>query len=48
MSVPLARLERIPFCRPHLRLLAMGGLGLTFDGLDVAVLAFVLPVIAKQ
>jgi len=48
MSVLLARLERVPFSRPHYRLLLMGGLGLAFDGLDVAILAFVLPVISKQ
>jgi putative MFS transporter len=48
MSVLLARLERVPFTRPHHRLLAMGGLGLTFDGLDVAILAFVLPVVQAE
>ncbi len=42
------RLERIPLSRPHYRLLAMGGLGLTFDGLDVAMLAFVLPSLTSQ
>ncbi len=42
------RLERIPLSRPHYRLLAMGGLGLTFYGLDVAMLAFVLPSLATQ
>jgi len=48
MSVLLARLERVPFSRPHHRLLAMGGLGLTFDGLDVAILAFVLPMVQTE
>ncbi len=43
MSDVIARLERIPMSRPHYRLLLMGGLGLAFDGLDVAALAFVLP-----
>ena len=40
-----ARIERLPFFRFHWRLLLMGGLGYTFDGLDAAVLAFVLPVL---
>ncbi|WAM19908.1 MFS transporter [Rhodococcus sp. JS3073] len=48
MSDLLARMERVPFSRPHQRLLAMGGLGLAFDGLDVAILAFVLPAIKEQ
>ena len=48
MSDVLARLERVPFSRPHLRLLAMGGLGITFDGLDVAILAFALPSVAEE
>ncbi|WP_229402684.1 MFS transporter [Micromonospora okii] len=48
MSDLLARLERLPFSRPHLTLLAMGGLGLTFDGLDVATVAFVLPSISEE
>lgn len=43
ISDVIDRLERIPLCRPHHRLLVMGGLGLTFDGLDVASLAFLLP-----
>ena len=40
-----ARIERIPFNRFHLQLLFIGGLGYTFDGLDAAVMAFVLPVL---
>ncbi|OWV06800.1 MFS transporter [Micromonospora wenchangensis] len=44
----LARLERLPLSRPHLTLLAMGGLGLTFDGLDVATVAFVLPSVTEE
>ncbi len=47
MSVA-ARLERLPFARFHRRLLMMGGLGYTFDGLDAAVLAFVLPVLRTR
>lgn len=40
-----ARIERLPFCRFHWNLLLMGGLGYTFDALDNAVIAFVLPVL---
>jgi MFS transporter, putative metabolite:H+ symporter len=40
-----ARLDRVPFCRFHRNLLLMGGLGYTFDALDSAVIAFVLPVL---
>ncbi|MDT7592818.1 MAG: transporter, putative metabolite:H+ symporter [Pseudonocardiales bacterium] len=39
----LARVERLPMSRPHLRLLFQGGLGYTFDGMDGAVIAFNLP-----
>ncbi|MDT7656538.1 MAG: transporter, putative metabolite:H+ symporter, partial [Pseudonocardiales bacterium] len=39
----LARVERLPMSRPHLRLLFQGGLGYTFDGMDGAVIAFILP-----
>ena len=39
----LARVERLPMSRPHLRLLFQGGLGYTFDGMDGAVVAFILP-----
>jgi putative MFS transporter len=43
----LKRLERLPFGKPHMRLLAMGGLGYTFDGMDGALIAFILaPVMA--
>ncbi|MFV2088196.1 MFS transporter [Micromonospora sp. LOL_021] len=48
MSDLLARLERLPFSRVHLTLLVMGGLGLAFDGLDVATVAFVLPSISEE
>ena len=47
MSSISARIERLPFGRFHRRLLLMGGLGYTFDGLDAAVLAFILPVAMK-
>src|SRR6266702_95405 len=39
----LKRLERLPFTRFHWRLLWMGGLGYTFDAMDGAMIAFILP-----
>jgi putative MFS transporter len=42
MSVT-ARLDRLPLSRPHFALLLIGGLGYTFDGMDGAVVAFLLP-----
>jgi putative MFS transporter len=39
----LARLDRLPLSRPHYVLLVMGGLGYTFDGMDAAIVAFLLP-----
>jgi putative MFS transporter len=39
----LTRLDRLPLCRPHYALLIMGGLGYTFDGMDAAIVAFLLP-----
>src|SRR5260370_5262652 len=39
----LKRIERLPFGRVHWRLLAMGGLGYTFDAMDGAMIAFILP-----
>ena len=36
----LARLDRLPLSRPHYKLLLIGGLGYTFDGMDSAVVAF--------
>ena len=39
----LARLDRLPLCRPHYYLLLIGGLGYTFDGMDAAIVAFLLP-----
>lgn len=41
----LQRLERLPMSRPQLRLLFQGGLGYTFDAMDGAVIAFILPVV---
>lgn len=42
MSV-IARLDRLPLSRPHWKLMAIGGLGFTFDGADTALVAFLLP-----
>jgi MFS transporter, putative metabolite:H+ symporter len=39
----LQRLERLPMSRPQWRLLFQGGLGYTFDGMDGALVAFILP-----
>ena len=39
----LQRLERLPMARPQWRLLFQGGLGYTFDGMDAALVAFILP-----
>jgi hypothetical protein len=38
-----ARLDRLPLSKPHYALLLIGGLGYTFDGMDNAVVAFLLP-----
>lgn len=48
MSSIAARLERLPYSPFHCRLLLMGGLGYSFDAMDGAVLAFVLPVVMAQ
>jgi MFS transporter, putative metabolite:H+ symporter len=48
LSVLTARLDRIPFSFFHVRLLVMGGLGYVFDAMDVAIVAFVLPVLKVQ
>jgi MFS transporter, putative metabolite:H+ symporter len=40
---PIARLERLPLSRPHFGLLFQGGLGYTFDAMDLAIVAFILP-----
>lgn len=42
-----ARIERIPFNRFHWQLLFIGGLGYAFDALDAAIIAFVMPSLAK-
>jgi putative MFS transporter len=48
MTSIAARIERMPFARFHRRLLLMGGLGYTFDAMDTAVTAFLLPVLRQQ
>lgn len=48
MSSISARIERLPYSGFHKRLLFIGGLGYTFDGMDTAVLAFILPVLRTQ
>lgn len=47
MSQVAARLERLPFSRFHRRLLIMGGLGYSFDAMDGAIIAFVLPILVS-
>lgn len=42
----LGRIDRLPFGRFHWRLLLMGGLGYTFDAMDSALIAFILPSVA--
>ncbi len=44
----LNRLDRIPLSRPHYALLLMGGLGYTFDGMDAAIVAFLLPSVRTE
>ncbi|CAK9886599.1 MAG: Putative niacin/nicotinamide transporter NaiP [Candidatus Erwinia impunctatus] len=39
----LMRLDRLPLSSPHCKLLLIGGLGYAFDGMDVAMVAFLLP-----
>ncbi|MFL5313265.1 MAG: MFS transporter [Myxococcales bacterium] len=43
----LGRMERLPFSRFHWRLLWMGGLGYTFDAMDGAMIAFILPAVSS-
>ncbi|MGI4861622.1 MAG: MFS transporter [Janthinobacterium lividum] len=45
MSNLSSRIESWPFSAFHRRLLVIGGLGYTFDAMDAAVLAFILPVL---
>jgi putative MFS transporter len=48
MSSISSRIESWPFSGFHKRLLLIGGLGYTFDAMDAAVMAFVLPVLRTQ
>lgn len=48
MSTIADRIENLPFSTFHRRLLLMGGLGYCFDAMDLAVIAFVLPVLTTQ
>ena len=43
----LQRIERLPFTWFHWRLLWMGGLGYTFDAMDGAMIAFILPAVSS-
>jgi putative MFS transporter len=43
-----ARLERLPVSRFHYKLLFAGGLGYTFDAMDGAIVAFILPSVTRQ
>src|SRR5471032_484158 len=48
MSFISSRIESWPYSKFHRRLLLIGGLGYTFDAMDAAVLAFILPVLRSQ
>ena len=45
MTMISARVERLPFSGFHRKLLLAGGLGYTFDAMDGAVIAFVIPLL---
>lgn len=45
MTMISARIERLPFSGIHKKMLLAGGLGYTFDAMDGAVIAFVIPVL---
>lgn len=44
----LRRLENLPVGRFHYRLLVVAGIGWLFDAMDTGLIAFVLPVLAKE
>ena len=44
----LERLENLPTGRFHYKLLAVTGLGWLFDSMDTGLIAFVLPMLAKE
>lgn len=48
MSEISTRLDRLPFSRFHKKLLLVGGLGYTFDAMDSASLAFILPILKQM
>lgn len=48
MSTISARIERLPFYSFHRRLLFMGGLGYTFGAMEMAVIAFVMPIVKTR
>ncbi|WP_109477182.1 MFS transporter [Paraburkholderia sp. C35] len=48
MSFVASRIESWPYSSYHRRLLFIGGLGYTFDAMDAAVMAFMLPVLRVQ
>lgn len=43
-----ARLDRLPMSGFHYKLLFAGGAGYTFDAMDGAIIAFILPAVTKQ
>jgi MFS transporter, putative metabolite:H+ symporter len=45
---PIARLERLPLGRPHFRLLWLLGLGWALDAMDVGLISFTLPALARE
>ncbi|MDY5381993.1 MAG: MFS transporter, partial [Megasphaera elsdenii] len=44
----LERLEALPVGRFHYKLLLVTGLGWLFDSMDTGLIAFILPVLAKE
>lgn len=44
----IGRLEQIPVSRFHYKLLLLTGMGWLFDAMDTGIIAFVLPVLAKE
>lgn len=44
----ISRLERVPVSKFHYKLLVFTGLGWMFDAMDTGIIAFVLPVLAKN
>lgn len=44
----IQRLEKVPVCSFHYKLLAITGLGWMFDAMDTGIIAFVLPTLARE